>query len=290
MRAREMHFAAGTIATKKSGFRGWALALARLEIRRALRLRRRLHAVPNLLCSLAFSPPRSILPVLGLTFLPTADGLPIPLAGSPSPPPSGYGPALGAAVPSLGTCGKKVFLAALEQTQPLPRLTCCPLTGSRLTASLMWAQGSCELPTAKPRTRGPTCPAPRRPNNRSALLTEVAPPAYGRMVRRTIGQRCRASSPLPRHHTAANPSPRKSYRQRPLLTATPFGMYVKLCRHRDQFVVIDDVDALYADRSGVRLLTCLCQTGEEKAVAWHTDARSLEPQGIPRSSRPAAGS
>ena len=64
--------------------------------------------------------------------------------------------------------------------------------------------------------------------------------------------------------------------------ATPFGMYVKLYRHRDQFVVIDDVDALYADRSGVRMLKCLCQTEEEKAVAWHTDARSLERQGIPR--------
>src|ERR1700733_12471396 len=64
--------------------------------------------------------------------------------------------------------------------------------------------------------------------------------------------------------------------------ATPFGMYVKLYRHRDQFVVIDDVDALYADRSGVRLLKCLCQTEEEKAVAWHSDARSLEKQGIPR--------
>src|SRR4051794_2101271 len=64
--------------------------------------------------------------------------------------------------------------------------------------------------------------------------------------------------------------------------ATPFGMYVRLYRHRDQFVVIDDVDALYADRSGVRLLKCLCQTEEEKAVAWHTDARSLERQGIPR--------
>jgi hypothetical protein len=59
-------------------------------------------------------------------------------------------------------------------------------------------------------------------------------------------------------------------------------MYTKLYRHRDQFVVIDDVDALYADRSGVRLLKCLCQTEEEKAVAWHTDARSLERQGIPR--------
>jgi hypothetical protein len=64
--------------------------------------------------------------------------------------------------------------------------------------------------------------------------------------------------------------------------ATPFGMYVKLYRHRDQFVVIDDVDALYADRSGVRLLKCLCQTEEEKTVAWHSDAKSLERQGIPR--------
>jgi len=64
--------------------------------------------------------------------------------------------------------------------------------------------------------------------------------------------------------------------------ATPFGMYAKLYRHRDEFVVIDDVDALYADRSGVRLLKCLCQTEEEKSVAWHTDARSLERQGIPR--------
>src|SRR4051794_6169517 len=59
-------------------------------------------------------------------------------------------------------------------------------------------------------------------------------------------------------------------------------MYIKLYQHRDQFVVIDDVDALYADRSGVRLLKCLCQTEEEKAVAWHSDARSLERQGIPR--------
>ncbi len=28
--------------------------------------------------------------------------------------------------------------------------------------------------------------------------------------------------------------------------ATPFGMYAELYRHRDEFVVIDDVDALYA--------------------------------------------
>jgi hypothetical protein len=63
--------------------------------------------------------------------------------------------------------------------------------------------------------------------------------------------------------------------------ATPFGMYGKLYRHRDEFVVIDDVDALYADRNGVRLLKCLCQTEEEKSIAWHSDARRLERQGVP---------
>jgi hypothetical protein len=64
--------------------------------------------------------------------------------------------------------------------------------------------------------------------------------------------------------------------------ATPFGMYEKLYRHRDNFVVIDDVDSLYADKSGIRLLKCLCQTEDEKTVAWHTDARSLEKHAIPR--------
>ncbi len=64
--------------------------------------------------------------------------------------------------------------------------------------------------------------------------------------------------------------------------ATPFGMYTKLYRFRDKFVVIDDVDSLYADRSGIRLLKCLCQTEEEKTVAWHSAARSLEREGIPR--------
>ena len=152
MRAWEMLFAPGTIAAKKFGFRGWALALARPNIGRALRVRHRLQDVPNLLCSLAFSAPGPILPVLGLAFLSTVGGQSIPLAGSPSPPASGCGPALRAAVSSLGTCGTKRFLAALEQTRSLPRLS-CPLTGSWLAASLMWAQGSCELPTAKPRTR-----------------------------------------------------------------------------------------------------------------------------------------
>ena len=54
--------------------------------------------------------------------------------------------------------------------------------------------------------------------------------------------------------------------------ATPFGMYVKLYRYRDKFVVIDDVDSFYADRNGVRLLKCLCQTEPEKSIAWHLAA------------------
>ena len=73
-------------------------------------------------------------------------------AGSPASPATSGRAALGATVPGLGMGGTKVLLASLEQTRSLPRPT-CPLTGPSLAASLMWAQGSCELPTAKPRTR-----------------------------------------------------------------------------------------------------------------------------------------
>jgi hypothetical protein len=53
--------------------------------------------------------------------------------------------------------------------------------------------------------------------------------------------------------------------------ATPFGMYVKLFHHKDEFVVIDDVDALYADRSGV-------------GVSLSSDQkRTLSPSGTPSS-------
>jgi hypothetical protein len=175
--AWEVHFAPGTIAAKKSGFRVWALALARPDIRRALRVRRPLQAVPNSFCSLTLGAPGPILSVLGLAFLSTVDGLPIALAGSSSPPASGFEPALRATVSSLGTCGTKRFLAVLEQAQPLPRLA-CPLTGTGLAASLMWAQGRCELPTAKPRTRRLLAPL------RGALLTDpilcsIPDPDYG---------------------------------------------------------------------------------------------------------------
>ncbi len=64
--------------------------------------------------------------------------------------------------------------------------------------------------------------------------------------------------------------------------ATAFGMYLALYRNRDRFVVIDDVDSLYSDKHGIRLLKCLCQTEDQKTVAWHSAARSLEKSGVPR--------
>ena len=59
-------------------------------------------------------------------------------------------------------------------------------------------------------------------------------------------------------------------------------MYSKLFACRDRLVVIDDVDSLYANTRCVRLLKCLCQTEEEKRLAWHTAAAGLEREGIPR--------
>lgn len=64
--------------------------------------------------------------------------------------------------------------------------------------------------------------------------------------------------------------------------ASPFGIYVQLYRHRDQIVVIDDVDSLHADKNGVRLLKNLCQTEPVKRVAWQTAAKGLEKEKIPR--------
>ena len=96
-------------------------------------------------------------PALGLAFLLAVGRLPILPAGLPSPPPPRRRAALGATVPGLGVGGSKELLAPLEQTPSLSRPT-SPLTGPRFAASWMWAQGSGELPTAKPRTRSPYAP------------------------------------------------------------------------------------------------------------------------------------
>lgn len=64
--------------------------------------------------------------------------------------------------------------------------------------------------------------------------------------------------------------------------ASAFGIYQEAYLHRDQPIVLDDVDGLYRDRNGIRLLKTLCQTEIVKSVNWHTDAASLAKRDIPR--------
>src|SRR6202171_753587 len=64
--------------------------------------------------------------------------------------------------------------------------------------------------------------------------------------------------------------------------ATPFGIYLKAYEHRHEPIVLDDVDGLYADRGGIRLLKALGQTERTKTLSWQSDAPTLERRGIPR--------
>jgi hypothetical protein len=61
-----------------------------------------------------------------------------------------------------------------------------------------------------------------------------------------------------------------------------FGLYCQLWKHRHRAIVLDDIDGLYAQRDGVRLLKCLTQSEPLKSVCWHTDAPTLRRQGIPQ--------
>jgi hypothetical protein len=65
--------------------------------------------------------------------------------------------------------------------------------------------------------------------------------------------------------------------------ASPFGIYVECYRHRNEAIVLDDIDGLARDRQGVRLLKALCQTDREKVVGWHTHSVALEQQNVPQS-------
>jgi len=66
-------------------------------------------------------------------------------------------------------------------------------------------------------------------------------------------------------------------------TASPFGIYCTAYEHRGKNLVLDDVDGLYSDRNGLRLLKCLAQTEPIKRVSWQTDAPGLDRRCIPRS-------
>ena len=62
--------------------------------------------------------------------------------------------------------------------------------------------------------------------------------------------------------------------------ASAFGIYLQAHEHRNQPIVLDDVDGLYRDRHGIRLLKTLCQTDPVKTVSWQTAVAMRE--GIPR--------
>jgi hypothetical protein len=64
--------------------------------------------------------------------------------------------------------------------------------------------------------------------------------------------------------------------------ATAFGIYCQLWEDRNRLLVLDDVDALYTDRKGIRLLKVLCQSDPVKTVGWHSYAPALARAGIPR--------
>jgi hypothetical protein len=64
--------------------------------------------------------------------------------------------------------------------------------------------------------------------------------------------------------------------------ATPFGIYLQAYDHRDEPLILDDVDGLYTDRSGVRLLKALGQSEWLKTLCWHSAAPLLRRWGIPR--------
>src|SRR4051812_9554310 len=52
-------------------------------------------------------------------------------------------------------------------------------------------------------------------------------------------------------------------------------------QYQNKPIGLDDVDGLYRDKNGVRLLKALCQTDREKAGSWLSDSKTLERRGIP---------
>jgi hypothetical protein len=161
LRGREVLFTPRTVAAKKSGIVAWALALGRRRCTSARGIRLRGVRCRGFCGLPALGAATPVTLALRLAFLLTVGGLTVLPAGPPSPPATSRRAALGATVPSLRVGGSKALLAPLEQTTSLSGPT-SPLTSPGIAASWIRAQGSGELPTAKPRTRSPLCSAPRR--------------------------------------------------------------------------------------------------------------------------------
>jgi hypothetical protein len=63
--------------------------------------------------------------------------------------------------------------------------------------------------------------------------------------------------------------------------ATAFGVYCAAFMHQDQPIILDDVDALYRDANGIRLLKQLCQSEPARVLGWYSDPQYLERRGVP---------
>ena len=63
--------------------------------------------------------------------------------------------------------------------------------------------------------------------------------------------------------------------------ATPFGVYCAAFVHQNKPIVLDDVDALYRDTNGIRLLKQLCQSEPSRLLGWYSDPQGLERRGVP---------
>jgi len=154
LRGSEVLLAPRTIAAKKFGIGRWALTLAPWVVAPARRGRALGKRGLGTGGPPALGAATAVPPALGLAVHPALGAPAVLPAGPPPPPSAGGGAALGATVSSLGVGGSEELLATLEETAPLSG-PARPLTGPGIAASWSLAQGSGELPTAKPRMRSP---------------------------------------------------------------------------------------------------------------------------------------
>lgn len=52
---------------------------------------------------------------------------------------------------------------------------------------------------------------------------------------------------------------------------TAFELYKWLFHHRDELIILDDIDSLYGNKSAIRMLKQACQTTPIKSVSWHSN-------------------
>ena len=57
--------------------------------------------------------------------------------------------------------------------------------------------------------------------------------------------------------------------------ATALALYQQLYVHRDELVVVDDLDGIHQRKSDIRLLKCLCDSTDVKRLAWYSNHQAI---------------